>query len=437
MLTILSLALLPVAQQPTCTQSAVFYTENFDHGVLPPGWSNTGWIFAQPPVCAAQCGSGFLATYYSTNCDCASLSGGCSGNDDLRSPPIALPALGPGQALVLDFCFEGFLDTFTGDCNQLEIEHAGGTTALKLGPNIVYPCPGPSFLPPFDLSPYAGQSIRLTWHAGSVDSEGDMRMTIDDVTIAIYDAFPATDCNANGLPDGCDLVNGTSPDCDGNLTPDSCDIASGASQDCNGNDVPDDCDLAAGTELDCDGDLVPDSCSIASGSVPDCNDNGLPDVCDIAAGTSNDFNGNGRPDECECTETHFYCTGGTNSLGKKAAIGFDGSTSITLNNLVLTVVDARPGQIGIFFMAAFKAVPPQAFGGGFLCATGNQSRLLPPVFLDATGAGSYVVDYTDPSSAVSTIDPLAEWNFQFWYRDPQPVGPQFNLTNAAHLHFCP
>ena len=44
------------------------------------------------------------------------------------------------------------------------------------------------------------------------------------------------DCNANGIPDDCDLAAGASPDCNSNGIPDECDL------DCNGNGIPDDCE---------------------------------------------------------------------------------------------------------------------------------------------------------------------------------------------------
>lgn len=161
-----------LTQQPTCTTTLVS-AEDFDQGVLPSGWTNdSDWIFAPPPVCDVKCGSGFLATYFSTNCDCVTTSGGCWSGGDLSSSPIPLPSAGPGQKLVLDFCFEGLLDTGTGDSNQLEIEHALGVQTYKLGTHVFFACSGPSFEPPFDLTPYAGQTIRLTWHAGSSDPEG-------------------------------------------------------------------------------------------------------------------------------------------------------------------------------------------------------------------------------------------------------------------------
>ncbi|MGA1867590.1 MAG: hypothetical protein ACMUJM_03485 [bacterium] len=49
------------------------------------------------------------------------------------------------------------------------------------------------------------------------------------------------DCNKNGMPDLCEIINGESPDCNGNDIPDSCDMAEGTSQDCNGDGIPDEC----------------------------------------------------------------------------------------------------------------------------------------------------------------------------------------------------
>ena len=80
-------------------------------------------------------------------------------------------------------------------------------------------------------------------------------------------------------------------------------------EDCNANDIPDTCDLTCGgfdrlcddfegcgESSDEDRDGVPDECAP---EFPDCNNNGVPDDQDIEDGTSNDFNGNGIPDECE------------------------------------------------------------------------------------------------------------------------------------------
>lgn len=50
----------------------------------------------------------------------------------------------------------------------------------------------------------------------------------------------ANDCNANGIPDECEL---TGNDCNENGVPDECDIASGTSLDTNGDSFPDECEV--------------------------------------------------------------------------------------------------------------------------------------------------------------------------------------------------
>ena len=114
------------------------------------------------------------------------------------------------------------------------------------------------------------------------------------------------DCNMNGVPDACDLLGGDSADCDANGLPDECD------EDCNGNGSPDICDVKSGLAPDCDGNGLPDECDIADGSLIDCNTDGLPDICgedcngtgladecDIESGDSLDCDTNGVPDECD------------------------------------------------------------------------------------------------------------------------------------------
>ncbi len=97
--------------------------------------------------------------------------------------------------------------------------------------------------------------------------------------------LPVGDCNANGVPDDCDIAGATSVDVDGNDVPDEC-------EDCNGNTIPDVIDLSNQTSDDANGNGIPDECE-------DCNTNGVPDDLDISMGNSFDDNANEIPDECE------------------------------------------------------------------------------------------------------------------------------------------
>jgi hypothetical protein len=135
----------------------------------------------------------------------------------------------------------------------------------------------------------------------------------------------ARDCDANGVPDSCQIAGGSSPDvdadgvpdgcqpdCDGNSVPDAFDISRGSIPDCNRNGAPDSCDIGTGASRDVDGDGVPDECQadcdgngvpdpaeVAAGTAPDCNGNSIPDACDIATKTSKDADKDGVPDECQ------------------------------------------------------------------------------------------------------------------------------------------
>ena len=137
-----------------------------------------------------------------------------------------------------------------------------------------------------------------------------------NVVVRAVAKVPSGDCNLNGIPDDCDIAEGTSTDLNGNGVPDECEDCNAngvpdswdvdpndpdgngqVSPDCQADDIPDECQLVGN---DCNNDGVPDECQLGAN---DCNGNGVPDECDIAAGTSTDLNGNGIPDDCEdCNE---------------------------------------------------------------------------------------------------------------------------------------
>ena len=142
---------------------------------------------------------------------------------------------------------------------------------------------------------------------------------------------PGIDCNGNGIPDDCDIAEGTSPDLDGDGRPDECgdcnangvldgfEIADGMLTDCDGDGIPDECQS---TSNDCDGDGAPDSCQLAAGG--DCNGNGILDACDIASGYANDTNKNLIPDTCEDCNGNGIIDEDDILLGRSADCDLDG-----------------------------------------------------------------------------------------------------------------
>ena len=136
----------------------------------------------------------------------------------------------------------------------------------------------------------------------------------------------------------------------------------------------------------------------------------------------------------DCAPT-TYCQGAPNSAGTVASIGWQGSISVGSNDLALSVSGCPPTELGIFIMGQFNAQSP--FGDGWLCVSGGVHRLAPAVSLSTSGAGSLQLDLTDPNSPAALIAPDSDWQFQFWYRDPQAAGSGFNLSNGLSAHFCP
>jgi hypothetical protein len=167
--------------------------------------------------------------------------------------------------------------------------------------------PSGSYPASFDDTTSAGQSWICGNASGTVDPNNLGAAPVAPTTIDAV-GYPGNwliradspagggDCNNNGIPDECDIADGTSQDCNDNGIPDECELAE---HDCNNNGRPDDCDIASGTSQDCNGNGIPDECDIADGTSPDCNSNAVPDECDIASGTSNDCQPDGIPDECQ------------------------------------------------------------------------------------------------------------------------------------------
>ncbi|MHC4696266.1 MAG: CARDB domain-containing protein, partial [Planctomycetota bacterium] len=136
---------------------------------------------------------------------------------------------------------------------------------------------------------------------------------------AIFDPA-SSDCNANGVPDACDITEPTSEDCNINEIPDECEVPPiGEGPDCNSDNVPDECQVGGNdcnsdsvpddcqlTDNDCNTNGVPDECDLSGGTSEDCNVNGTLDECDIAAGSSEDCQLNGVPDECDVEHAILY-----------------------------------------------------------------------------------------------------------------------------------
>jgi hypothetical protein len=377
----------------------VVYAEDFEGSVLPLGWKTISelWNVVASTPCANTCQQGYVlygGSLAHTECSCkvGSWPPNC-GSATVYSPFMALPEVGPGESLLLDFCVDGMLDTLYPYCNLLSIEHPAGES-FKLGPHKFNSCVGPETLPPYDLTPYAGDVIRLGWYLGLMDVGGVAFLKIDDVRILKLRPSLPGDCNTNGIPDACETALGHDPDCNGNAIPDECDLASGLEQDCNRNSIP--------------------------------------DVCDIGSGTSTDLDGNGEPDECQCTLA-TYCPPAPNSAWAAGAqIASTGSTSIATNNFAVQLSQAPKGKFCL--LLAGQPVAGVPFQNGWLCL-GQPLLSFPPKKTNSNGILKVVLDFsTYPASALL---PFQDLGFQFWFRDPAAAGAGANLSEGLHAVFCP
>jgi len=177
----------------------------------------------------------------------------------------------------------------------------------------------------------------------------------------------------------------------------------------------------------------------------DCNGNAVEDAIDIATGTSPDGNMNGIPDECELLATPYcFCAAGApcgnvdpnagcaNSTGVGALMSASGSSSVSADNLVLTV-SQLPINAFAFMFRANNAIGPFPFGDGFRCAGGGLIR-----FGVQNSGMSGTISRGPGLCATYGIAPFTTYRFHCWYRDPAgPCGSGFNTPNAIAVSFLP
>ncbi len=142
---------------------------------------------------------------------------------------------------------------------------------------------------------------------------------------------------------------------------------------------------------------------------------------------------------CPCSNDDT--TGGcASSIGVGARLYSCGSSTVSSDDLTLTVVDLPPQQLAVFHMGAYpRAVP---FGDGLGCIDRGDVGLFR---LGASSTGIEGQMVLGPGIAASTaslgsgaIDPGESWHFQLWYRDPSgPCGSGFNLSNTIEVGFTP
>jgi hypothetical protein len=139
----------------------------------------------------------------------------------------------------------------------------------------------------------------------------------------------------------------------------------------------------------------------------------------------------------------FPFGGCLNVTGAGAVLAATGSSSVVLDDLVLSTTGVPAGQFGIYYMGPAQTLLP--FGNGLRCVTGAGGvgvYRYPPQNSGPGGVltlGPGVVAFTAGTfPPAGTIAAGSLWNLQCWFRDPGGAcGASFNFSNAQAVWFVP
>ncbi len=134
------------------------------------------------------------------------------------------------------------------------------------------------------------------------------------------------------------------------------------------------------------------------------------------------------------------CDGAPNVAGDGAPMSTAGTTSLTLNNLVLNVDGTAPYTLGVLFYGPESTLVPG--GNGMRCVDAGGLALFRAGVRLANGNGSMSFDVdlnSEPFNAeLSQVQAGSTWVFQAWYRDVGgPLGQATNFSGAVAARFRP
>lgn len=191
-------------------------------------------------------------------------------------------------------------------------------------------------------------------------------------------------------------------------------IERGPFSDCNGNGLPDGCDVDSGSSLDLDGDRIPDECSGVS----------VFCLCDTAA-------------PCGNVDPSGGCM---NSTGFGARLlPTSGNNSVMADSLVLRADHLPATTYALFFMGPAER-SPVPLGGGLRCVEAPLYRfnlgITNSVGEADLGPGLSAFAQAQFAS-IGQITAGSTWRFQGWYRDAFGVCGTSNVTSAVAVTFAP
>ena len=192
-------------------------------------------------------------------------------------------------------------------------------------------------------------------------------------------------------------------------------VPSAAITDCNGNGIHDGCDIASGTSLDTNADGIPDECQ--STITPFCFGDGTGTACPCA---NNGTAGNG-------------CASSVNAAGANLTASGTGSVS---NDSLLLVGSGMPNSSALYFQGTTQqaAGAGSVFGDGKRCAAGSVIRLGTKANVGGQSQYPEILDVQVSIKGLISGAPQTR-TYQVWYRNSATFCnvETFNLTNGVSV----
>jgi hypothetical protein len=130
-----------------------------------------------------------------------------------------------------------------------------------------------------------------------------------------------------------------------------------------------------------------------------------------------------------------YCQATLNSQGNTALMNYGGSLNLANSDFTLSVTGQilHPNGFGMFTYGQTPYNVP--FGNGYLCISpfGPGIQRMPT---QALTQPTLILAMEDATTQFAQFAPGSQWYFQFWYRDPNAGGANFNLSDGLHVVFA-
>ncbi len=197
--------------------------------------------------------------------------------------------------------------------------------------------------------------------------------------------------------------------------------------------------LYVAASADCNANGIADDRDILDGTATDTNGNGIPDTCEGIVGTLFCFgDGSGTPCPCANNSLPADQEGCLSSLGTGGRLRGMGVASITADTLVLSGT-RMPSSSALYFQGLTQQNGGlgAVFGDGLRCAGGTVTRL--GTKTNVAGASQYPAGADLPVSVRGGVTAPGTRTYQIWYRNAAAfcTAATFNLSNGIEINWTP